>query len=398
MMSRPVLFAVVLGFCLAGCNKPPAKPKTASAADATPLMITPEDMVTISTNVLASGPVITGTIQPERRADLRAELPSVVLQVLKDNGDVVKRGELLVRLDATSIRDAQTSADEAVRASAQGYEQAQKQLQRQQTLRASGMVSALALDDAETRRNNAQSDLAAVKARAVLARQQMQRTEVRAPFDGVVSERKVSAGDTAAIGKELVKVIDPTSMRLEGLVSADQIDDVKPGQKVSFRVNGQNQQGYDGIVKRVDPAANPTTRQVAVLVNFVGGSQPRVSGLYAEGRIETGNKAALVIPHASLVRSGDKAYAWRVKDGVVAKVPLSIGERDTRRGDYDVKSGLVAGDRVLRNPGSALIDGQKITLVQSAGGGVTPAAAPAVTAPAVGAPVAAAPAAATTGK
>ena len=243
------------------------------------------------------------------------------------------------------------------------------------------MVSAVGLDDAETRRNNAQSELAAAKTRAVLARQQMQRTEVRAPFDGIVSERKVSAGDTASIGKELVKVIDPASMRFEGLVSADQIGDVKPGQKVSFRVNGQNQQGYDGIVKRVDPAANPTTRQVAVLVNFVGGSQPRVSGLYAEGRIETGNKAALVIPQASLVRSGDKAYAWRVKDGVVSKVALTIGERDTRRGDYDVRSGLAEGDRVMRNPASALIHGQKATLVASAG---TALAAPAPAAPMTG--------------
>ena len=117
-MLRAALFAVVFGFCLTACNKPPAKPKTTSAADAATLMITPEDLVTISTNVLASGPAVTGTIQPERRADLRAELPSVVLQVLKDNGDVVKRGDLLVRLDPTSIRDGQTSADEAARAAA----------------------------------------------------------------------------------------------------------------------------------------------------------------------------------------------------------------------------------------------------------------------------------------
>jgi multidrug resistance efflux pump len=61
----------------------------------------------------------------------------------------------------------------------------------------------------------------------VQARQQLQRTEVRAPFDGVVSERKVSAGDTAQIGKELVKVIDPTSMRFEGLVSADKVTSVR---------------------------------------------------------------------------------------------------------------------------------------------------------------------------
>ena len=92
------------------------------------------------------------------------------------------------------------------------------------------MASAQALDDAEVRRNTAQSELEAAKARVVLARQQLQRTEVRAPFDGIVSDRKVSAGDTAQVGKELLKVIDPASMRFEALVSADHVGEVKAGQ------------------------------------------------------------------------------------------------------------------------------------------------------------------------
>jgi hypothetical protein len=73
----------------------------------------------------------------------------------------------------------------------------------------------------------------------VTARQQLERTEVRAPFNGIVSDRKVSAGDTAAVGKELVKVIDPTSLRFEGLVSADNIGTVAEGQRVWFRVHGE---------------------------------------------------------------------------------------------------------------------------------------------------------------
>jgi membrane fusion protein (multidrug efflux system) len=366
MMLRPSLLVLAILLSLSGCNKEPDKDASASAASLAPLMIAAEDLITLNTNVLASGPIITGTVQPERRADLRAEISAIVLQVLKENGDIVKRGDVLVRLDDTSIRDSVNSAEEAARASAQSFEQAEKQLQRIRTLRTSGMASAQSLDDAETRRNNAQSDLAAAKSRAVTARQQLQRTEVRAPFNGIVSERKASAGDTASIGKELVKVIDPTSMRFEGLVSADKIGEIKPGQKVSFRVNGQEQTEYQGTVMRVDPAANPTTRQVAVLVAFDGGLQPRVAGLYAEGRIETGSMPALMIAQASLVREGDKAYGWRVKNGILNKVALVIGERDARHGDYAVKSGLVEGDRVIRNPVSTLKDGQKVDLVASA--------------------------------
>jgi RND family efflux transporter MFP subunit len=235
------------------------------------------------------------------------------------------------------------------------------------------MASAQQLDDAEARRNNAQSDEVGAKARVVQARQQMERTEVRAPFDGIVSERKVSPGDTAQIGKELVKVVDPTSMRFEGFVSADKIASVKVGQAVSFRINGYGQQDFAGTIKRVDPAANPTTRQVEVLVSFADSAQPRVAGLYAEGRIEASSTQALMIPEAALVRSGDKAYAWRIKGGTVSKTDVVLGERDPRRGDFAIRSGLAIGDQVVRNPGTALKEGQKIEMTATAGASATAA-------------------------
>lgn len=342
------------------------------AGAAVNLLVSPEDLLTIQSNALASGPVITGSVQPERNADLRAEVSAVVIQVMKENGEVVKRGDVLVRLDETSIRDSLNSAEEASRASGQVLEQAERMFQRMKTLRASGMTSTQALEDAEIRRNNAQSDLSAAKSRAAQARQQLQRTLVRAPFDGIVSERKVSNGDTAQIGKELIKVIDPTSMRLEGLVSADKIGVVKVGQPVLFRINGYPGQDFTGKVRRVDPAANAVTRQVAVLVDFNDKEQPRVAGLYAEGRIETDSISALMIPDSALVKAGDVTYTWKVKDKALHKVNLRIGARDVRTGQWEVQSGLVSGDTVLRTPGSTFKDGQKVELTA---GKTVPAAA-----------------------
>jgi membrane fusion protein, multidrug efflux system len=376
-MLRHTLLALAIAASLAACSKGPQgsagggdKPAAGSAIAANtpadrPVLLTPEDLLTVQSNALASGPVVTGSIQPERRADLRAEVSTVVLQVLKENGEAVRKGDLLVRLDDTSIRDAMMSAQEAARASGQAFDQAQRTFERLKTLRASGMASAQQLDDAEVRRNNAQSDSAAAKARVVQARQQLQRTEVRAPFDGIVSDRKVSAGDTAAIGKELVKVIDPASMRFEGFVSADKISSVKTGQPVVFFVNGYANQSFSGVIKRVDPSANPTTRQVEVLVAFKG-DQPKVAGLYAEGRVETGSSQAVTVPESALVRNGDKAYAWRVQGNTLKKVDVAVGDRDPRRGDFPIKSGLASGDKIVRNPGSSLKDGQKIELAKSA--------------------------------
>jgi RND family efflux transporter MFP subunit len=283
-MLRLFLAVVTLLASLSACDKFPGKGgKKEAVAIPARLVIAPEDVLTIQANALSSGPVVTGSIQPERKADLRAEISAVVLQVLKENGDLVRRGDVLARLDPTSIRDNLQSAEANVRNATQALDQAERNLQRLKTLRDSGMTSLQALDDAEVRRNAAQSELSASHARAVLARQQLDRTVVRAPFDGVVSDRKVSAGDTASVGKELLKVIDPSSMRFAGRVSADKISVVRVGQAVSFRINGYAGQEFRGKVTRVDPSANDVTRQVEVLVSFDEVRQARVAGLFAEG-------------------------------------------------------------------------------------------------------------------
>lgn len=343
---------------LSGCHNADSKSAKNGATDV--LLIAPEDITTVHTSSFASGPVITGAIQPEKRADLRAEISSVVMQVYKENGETVHKGDLLVRLDDTSIRDSLNSAQESERVASQALDQATRQFERLKTLRASGMASAQQLEDAESKRNTSESDLAAAKTRTVQARQQLQRTEIRAPFDGIIGERKVSNGDTAQIGKELVKVIDPSSMRFEGLISADMVSMVKVGQVVNFQINGYPGKNFAGLVKRIDPEANAVSRQVGVLVSFKDSAPSLVSGLYAEGQVESSAVPALIIPDVAIARSGDKISAWKIKDNTLHRVDIALGARDQRRGDYVVKSGLVDGDVLLRNPTTTLIDGQKV--------------------------------------
>jgi membrane fusion protein (multidrug efflux system) len=267
----------------------------------------------------------------------------------------------VVSLDQTTHRDTLTPAVAASRAAEQAYEQAERQFQRMSTLKQTGVVSTQQLEDVEIRRNSAQSDRAEAKTRMVAARQQLERTEVRAPFDGIVSDRKVSAGDTAAIGKELLKVIDPSSLRFEGLVSADSVGELKAGQHVWFKVHGFATDEFTGVITRVNPAANITTRQVEVLVSFdTASKQPNVAGLYAEGHVETRSSAAMSLPSASIVREGDSAFAWRVKGDKLQKVALTLGDRDARTGAFALRGGLAEGDKVLRFPNATLKDGQTV--------------------------------------
>lgn len=381
--ATPILTALTLALVLTACSKG-GKPDEAKAAakPAAPLLLAPEDLRAVGQSGLIGAPVITGAIQPARRADLRAEVAAVVLQVARDNGERVRAGDLIIRLDATAIRDSLTSADEAVRAAQQSFEQTERVLARQRTLNQQGMISMQGLEDAEVRRNSAQSELAAAKARAVTARQQVSRTEVRAPFDGVVSERKISVGDTVQVGRELVKVIDPASMRFEGQISADRLGELKIGQPVAFRINGFGDTEFRGKLARIDASANSTTRQVEVTAEFDDRSKaPQVAGLYAEGRVESADRRALVLAEGSVQRQGDAAFVWKIAGNQLKKVAVTLGERDDRRGEIVIASGLALGDQVLRAPTGNLTDGVPVQRV-AAGAGAASAVAAASPAPA----------------
>jgi multidrug efflux pump subunit AcrA (membrane-fusion protein) len=148
------------------------------------------------------------------------------------------------------------------------------------------------------------------------------------------------------------------------------MDEVKIGQAASFRINGFGEESFAGTVRRIDATANATTRQVEVVVAFADPAKaPRVAGLYAEGRIAAaggGGAAVMRLAEPSIVRNGNgTVHVWRVKDGHIAKVAVQIGERDVRSGEFELKAGLSEGDQILRNPGTALVDGQRVEFAKA---------------------------------
>jgi membrane fusion protein (multidrug efflux system) len=357
-MLHKMLIALSLAALLSACGAS----KDAPAKEATQsMLIVKEDLVNISASRVASGPIISGSLDAKKQADLRAEVSAIVVQVLKDNGDKVQTGDLLVRLDDTIYRQALLSSQEAERAAQQSFDQAERQFNRLKALSTSGAVSTQAKEDAELRRNAAQSELAAARTRLAQDSQQLARTQVRAPFAGVVGNRMASNGDTAQVGKALLKVIDPSSIRFEGFVPSDQIQQVNLGQAVSFYVNGSHDQLFEGKVERINPVADTSTRQVGVQVSLKDTKNLTV-GLFAEGRIHSITQQTLTIPETSLIQQGDHAYVWRVQHNVLNKVELKLGTRDVQSGDYAVNEGLKEGDTILRHPRGSLIEGVKVTL------------------------------------
>ena len=355
-----ITIALLLAGCIAGlvaCS-PPQQPAE-TAAGPVSLSVIPADILTITPSELARGPMISGTLQPVVKAELNAEVSAIVTKVLKDNADPVKAGDLLLQLDQTTFRDKLVSAQEAERSAALAADQAQRQLRRMQQLRKQELVTAEVLETAEIRANQTQSDLASAKARTAEARQQLERTLVRAPFDGVVAVRRVSAGDTAQVGKALMTLINPASMRFEGYIAAEQVGAVQVGQQVSFRVNGYAGRQFTGSIERINPQANEQTRQVQVFVKL-SEQHNFVAGLYTEGYITVAQQQALMLPPGALVQEGDNSFVWLVKNDKLVKTAVTTGKKDLRYGTIEVTAGVSVNDEILRHPQGQLKDGIQI--------------------------------------
>lgn len=358
----------VIALCIVSTLAACSKPEVAKTQDdiVKPLQLVEQDLLTVSQSTLARGPVISGSLQPVVKAELNAEVSGIVMQVLKDNGDLVRAGDVLVKLDQTTYRDKLLSAQEAERSAIVTLEQSNRQLKRMQSLSKQSLVTQEGLEAAENKANQAQSDLASARARLVEARQQMEKTEVKAPFSGVVATRKVSAGDTAQVGKGLMVLIDPASIRFEGYVAADRVGQVKVGNKVTFKVNGYSGQFFTGTVERINPLANESTRQVQLLVSMDLKQQSLVAGLYAEGHVEAQNSNALMVPESALVREGDKHFVWQFANNELKKTEVELGSKDERWGTQEVLSGISSGAQILRHPQGALTDGAKAQLAAAA--------------------------------
>ena len=130
-----------------------------------------------------------------------------------------------------------------------------------------------------------QAQLEDARARLASAQKNLDNTVIKSPYDGVVSERQANAGDIVSPGTPLFTVVDPSTMRLEGAVPADQLGAVRVGAPVRFSVTGYPGRTFEGSVTSVYPSADPQTRQVRLFARIPNTGNGLVAGLYATGRV-----------------------------------------------------------------------------------------------------------------
>jgi len=366
-----LLFGLSVLITLGACKKGD-EAAAAEAAKNAVLTVGAENIVVATNGSIMSGPQISGTLEPEREAVMRAEIGGRVLQTYAEQGQSVNAGTVLARIDASGIQDAYNSARSGVAAARNAADVASRDLARSQKLLAAGAIAERDIDLSRRASIAAQAALEDANSRLASAQRQLRSTVVTAPFSGIVSERPVSAGDVVQPGAHMFTVVEPSSMQLEASVPAEQLSSIRVGVPVTFTVSGYPGRQFLGTITRINPTADPATRQVRIYVSIPNAGRTLVGGLFANGRMSSTTKMGLIVPTSAVDLRGAAPAVMRVKQGKVEKVQIQIGLTDKTSESVEVIAGIQAGDTLLVGAAQGITPG---TLVKVS----TPVARPVAT-------------------
>ena len=343
----------------AGCGAGAEKP--AEPAAPAPVQIGQENVVVAKREQIVTGPIISGELRAEREATVRAEIGGSMLQVAVDEGQAVRRGTVLGRIEAATLDDARRSAETAVKSAQTQLSLAQREADRTKQLVSAGALAQRDLDVALANVSTTEAQLADARSRLVAAQNQLADAVLRSPMAGVVADRAVSAGDVVSPGTALFTIIDPSSMRLEASVPSEELSALQRGATVQFTVRGY-EAPFEGRIERISPQADAATRQVPIFVSIPNAGGRLVAGLFAEGRVVSKSATGLVVPLNAVNTGDEEPWVLRVAGGKAEKVPVALGLRDPRTERVLVLSGVQEGDVLLRGAAQGITPGTAVSV------------------------------------
>lgn len=320
-----------------------------------------ENVVMVGQGTIVFGPIISGELRAEREATVRAEIGGSMTQVAVKEGQAVRIGALLGRIETRTLDDVRQSAMSGVRNAENQLTVARRELERTETLVKAGALAARDLDVGRQSVTGAEAQLADAKSRLASVDRQLADTVLRAPINGLIAKRPVNIGDVVSVGEELFSIIDPSSMRLEASVPADDLSLLRISAMVTFMVRGY-EQPFEGRISMIAPQADSVTRQVPIFVTIPNVGGRLVAGLFAEGRVVSQSAVGLVVPTNAVNTTGATPWALRVRDGKTERVEVRLGLQDPRTEHALVVSGLNEGDMLLRGAAQGITPGTPVDL------------------------------------
>lgn len=276
---------------------------------------------------------VVGTVMSEETVSLSARIPATVSRVLAVTGSKVSRGETLVVLDDREIKE-QLSTAEAQ------FKQAEAEYQRAQKLMSVKATTDQALLAAE-------SGFTAARAQRDRAKVMLSYATITAPMDGIVTERRVEAGDLAAPGQVLVSIYDPLRMRLECAVPARLVNKLPLGKEVDVILD-RPATAFKGQVAEIVSEVDASTRTQKVKVRLQATAGDILPGTFGRLWIEDEAAEAIYVPASAIYKVGQLEMAQVMQDGKIARRMVKTGAANTNQ--IEVIAGLDEGDKILVNP------------------------------------------------
>ena len=332
----------------AGPASAPGAP-AANAAAAAPMTV---EVTKVAQQALPQAITAVGSLRSDESITVRPEVAGRISAILFKEGQHVGRGMTLVRLDP-AINQAEVQQARA------NLKLAQSKYDRAVDLAQRNFISGQAKDEAENNLRVAEASLALVDAR-------LAKTEIKAPFAGVIGLRVVSVGDYVKEGADVVNLESIDPLKVDFRVPEIYMRQVQVGQTLTVTLDALPGKTFEGKVFAVNPLVDAAGRVVVIRAIVANPDTSLRPGMFARVRLITRDeKEALVIPEQAIVPQGDDQYVFRVVDGKVARVKVEIGQR--RDGKVEITKGLGAGDVVVTAGQLKLRDGMPVTIINANG-------------------------------
>lgn len=289
-----------------------------------------------------------GTFTAYDDAILKAETAGRIEAIHFKEGESVKANQKLFSLH-NKEQEAKIKKAEAELALSRSI------LEKKQELARKNFGSVLELEQAQAKVKVDEAELA-------LAIENLEKTIIRAPFEGILSERKVSKGSYVIEGDELVRIQDLTPIRLTFQIPEKELTTVKVGDKVIATTDAYTDKIFEGSIEALEPSVNEKTRSVTVYARCENKDKLLLPGLY--GRVSIGSSCqkrnALVVPEKALVIRQDGTHIYKKSGDKAILIKVSLGLRSLDQ--VEILSGLQKGDEIVLEGQDKIRDGSSITI------------------------------------
>lgn len=323
--------------------------------------LSPTDVVTVQSIELTQTIALSGSVDALQTAAIKAKTAGEIQGLTKREGDSVKAGEVVARIDST---EAQARVRQSMRQAESAQAQvaiARRTFDNNQALVRQGFISNTALDNASANLASAEATHQAALAALDIARKSLADTTLRSPLTGQVSARLVQNGERVGIDTRVLDVVDLSGFEMEAAIAPADAVAVQVGQTARLTVEGQPEP-VQATVARINPSVQAASRSVLVYLRVPALPGMR-QGLFAQGHIVTGSVTALAVPASTVRNDKPQPYVQVVREGAVVHVPLQPGATGLQGSEpMRAVEGLQAGTQLLRAQAGLIREGTAVRL------------------------------------